>query len=89
MDWLRSYRPDLVPRYEELYAGGAYAPKEERQRLMRLVRNGTVPTLPSPVDDHRGVRRTGPQRERARPTSPAPEQPPRQRPPAPVQQALF
>ena len=24
MDWLRSYRPDLVPRYEELYARGAY-----------------------------------------------------------------
>ena len=22
-DWLRSYRPDLVPRYEELYARGA------------------------------------------------------------------
>ena len=27
MDWLRSYRPDLVPRYEELYARGAYAPR--------------------------------------------------------------
>ena len=24
MDWLRSYRPDLVPRYEQLYARGAY-----------------------------------------------------------------
>ena len=27
MDWLRSYRPDLVPRYESLYARGAYAPQ--------------------------------------------------------------
>ena len=25
-DWLRSQRPDLVPRYERLYARGAYAP---------------------------------------------------------------
>ena len=40
MDWLRSYRPDLVPRYESLYARGAYAPKAERERLARLVRAG-------------------------------------------------
>ena len=26
-DWLRSYRPDLVPRYERLYARGAYVPE--------------------------------------------------------------
>ena len=30
MDWLRTQRPDLVPRYEELYRRGAYAPREER-----------------------------------------------------------
>jgi DNA repair photolyase len=40
MDWLRSYRPDLVPRYEALYARGAYAPQAERDRLSRLVRAG-------------------------------------------------
>jgi DNA repair photolyase len=40
MDWLRSYRPDLVPRYEALYARGAYAPPAERDRLARLVRGG-------------------------------------------------
>jgi DNA repair photolyase len=40
MDWLRSYRPDLVPRYEELYARGAYAPKSERNRLAKLVWRG-------------------------------------------------
>ena len=38
MDWLRSQRPDLVPRYRELYRRGAYAPREERERLSRLVR---------------------------------------------------
>jgi len=38
MDWLRSYRPDLVPRYEELYARGAYAPAAERKRIAALVR---------------------------------------------------
>jgi DNA repair photolyase len=38
MDWLRAQRPDLVPRYEELYRRGAYAPREERARLSRMVR---------------------------------------------------
>ncbi len=40
MDWLRSQRPDLVERYEELYRRGAYAPKDERERLAKLVRRG-------------------------------------------------
>ena len=31
-DWLRQYRPDLVPRYEELYERGAYLPSAERTR---------------------------------------------------------
>jgi DNA repair photolyase len=38
MEWLRSYRPDLVDRYEELYARGAYAPRVEQERLLALVR---------------------------------------------------
>jgi DNA repair photolyase len=38
MDWLRVQRPDLIPRYEELYRRGAYAPREERERLSNLVR---------------------------------------------------
>ncbi len=38
MGWLRSQRPDLVPRYEKLYRRGAYAPREERARLAKLVR---------------------------------------------------
>jgi DNA repair photolyase len=40
-DWLRSQRPDLVPRYESLYARGAYAPAAERERLAKLVRPGS------------------------------------------------
>jgi DNA repair photolyase len=38
MEWLRAQRPDLVPRYQELYRRGAYAPREERERLSRMVR---------------------------------------------------
>jgi DNA repair photolyase len=37
-DWLRQYRPDLVPRYEELYARGAYMPSKERDRLAARAR---------------------------------------------------
>jgi DNA repair photolyase len=43
MDWLRTQRPDLVPRYNELYRRGAYAPREERDRLSRMVRRGGRP----------------------------------------------
>ncbi|MEA2222583.1 MAG: hypothetical protein QOH83_959 [Solirubrobacteraceae bacterium] len=43
MDWLRSYRPDLVPLYEQLYARGAYAPPDERRRLAALLRHPGVP----------------------------------------------
>ena len=34
-DWLRSYRPDLVPRYERLYARGAYVPDRDRRAIER------------------------------------------------------
>jgi DNA repair photolyase len=37
-DWLRENRPDLLPRYEELYRRGAYAPPEERRRLTAMVK---------------------------------------------------
>ncbi|HEY2638138.1 MAG TPA: radical SAM protein [Solirubrobacteraceae bacterium] len=43
MEWLRSYRPDLVARYDRLYARGAYAPKAERERLAALARSDTGP----------------------------------------------
>ena len=37
-DWLQEHRPDLLPRYRQLYRRGAYAPTEERRRLAQLVR---------------------------------------------------
>ncbi len=45
-DWLRQYRPDLVPQYEELYANGAYMRRPDRDRVSALVRyerNGSKP----------------------------------------------
>jgi DNA repair photolyase len=39
MEWLGSYRPDLVERYEELYARGAYVSRDESDRIQRLLRN--------------------------------------------------
>jgi DNA repair photolyase len=38
MSWLSAARPDLVPRYERLYDGRAYAPPAERKRIGALVR---------------------------------------------------
>jgi DNA repair photolyase len=39
-DWLRQYRPDLLPHYEALYARGAYLPRPEQERLSRMARSG-------------------------------------------------
>jgi DNA repair photolyase len=60
MGWLSDQRPDLVERYEQLYRSGAYAPREERERLSALVRGGgrrtpggfrrVRPSTPTPPD---------------------------------------
>ncbi len=42
-DWLKEHRPDLVPRYNNLYKRGAYAPLVERRRLGALVRGPDLP----------------------------------------------
>jgi DNA repair photolyase len=70
MEWLREQRPDLVPRYEELYRRGAYAPREERERLARMVRRAGTPSgfrpvsrpaaLASPVEAPPAESRTAP-----------------------------
>ena len=54
MGWLRTQRPDLVERYERLYSRGAYAPREECERLAGLVRRaGCTPggfrRVPAPI----------------------------------------
>ena len=47
-DWLRASRPDLLPRYEDLYRRGAYAPPEERRRLARLVSGSELDPAEAP-----------------------------------------
>jgi DNA repair photolyase len=51
-EWLEEHRPDLIPRYEKLYARGAYAPQAERDRLSALVKTGSrlgPPARPDPA----------------------------------------
>jgi DNA repair photolyase len=79
MDWLRSYRPDLVPRYERLYARGGYLPQSDLERYGAMIRGGPVSTRPTPWRDHRGNRRM-----QGKPVEAVVA-----RPPAPVQEALF
>jgi DNA repair photolyase len=74
-EWLRSYRPDLVPRYERLYARGAYVGKEERERIQALLRRG-------PAAATRSMSRSAPDEDPV--TMPRPR-PPRQ----PAQGRLF
>ncbi len=53
--WLREHRPDLIPRYEEIYARGAYAAADERKRLEALVRSSRRrPPPPRPKWSQRG-----------------------------------
>jgi DNA repair photolyase len=82
MDWLRSYRPDLVERYEELYARGAYLPRVEQERLGALVRRARSRTV--------GAFRREPGREYERPMRAGIPPPERPRPaPEPEQTKLF
>jgi DNA repair photolyase len=46
MQWLRTRRPELVGHYEEVYRRGAYAPREERERLAGLVRRRSTGRAP-------------------------------------------
>ena len=46
MEWLQSYRPDLVERYERLYGRGAYLPDPEQRRLQAMLRKGPARAAP-------------------------------------------
>jgi DNA repair photolyase len=78
-DWLRQHRPDLIPRYEELYDRGVYLPSDERERLSRMAKRGEGPPGrfrgrdPGPGREQRehGVRGAGRDRSR-RGRGPAP-----------------
>jgi DNA repair photolyase len=62
--WLKAKRPDLIPRYEQLYSRGAYLPTAERRRLSALV-NGwgsgrrQAASSAAPRDRTRGQRPQG------------------------------
>jgi hypothetical protein len=82
--WLREHRPDLLERYEALYAHGAYLRPVDRRKVER---DAGAPWAGSSYDDrlrHRGLRRGRPERPRAAPTTaPAVQKRP------PVQASLF
>jgi len=78
-DWLRAHRPDLIPRYEQLYARGAYAPPAERQRLQDLA---------TPPGGTSSPRRYVRDRDLVSATRRRPERAPPP-PPEPIQPALF
>jgi DNA repair photolyase len=73
MEWLRSYRPDLVERYERLYARGAYLPAAERDRLSGLLNAGQR-RRPRPFRRDPAERRHAAARRPAGPRAPRTEQ---------------
>jgi DNA repair photolyase len=76
-DWLRAHRPDLIPRYEQLYRRGAYMSPAERQRIQDLAAPPGRPSSPRRYMRDRDLA-SAPRRE------PQPEPPP-----PPSQPALF
>jgi DNA repair photolyase len=36
-EWMRAHRPDLMPRYEELYRNRSYVPSAEKKRIAAMV----------------------------------------------------
>ncbi|MEA2387094.1 MAG: hypothetical protein QOJ22_1268, partial [Thermoleophilaceae bacterium] len=74
MDWLRSYRPDLIPRYEQLYSRGAYAPAAEKNRMNALVKDTWARVAPDRPRKQRYVAPARPAPDRV----PEPAQAPRQ-----------
>jgi DNA repair photolyase len=87
LDWLASYRPDLLPHYERLYARGAYLPKAERERLSALLRGGARARRIGPFRRDPSDARPG-ERSRRMPADGRDERA-RPAPPAAVQEALF
>ena len=83
--WLKAKRPDLLPRYEQLYSGKrAYMRPEQRRQATRAVRGwGRSRTAKGRGEEGRGVLPTGGYSERAKPASSAGE------PPVSPQGSLF
>ncbi|MDX6725718.1 MAG: hypothetical protein QOK49_523 [Baekduia sp.] len=98
MEWLRSYRPDLVEHYEELYARGAYLQQPERDRIAGVLRAGGAPRVRpfrrDPADDRpleRALRQrpAGLRAARRPPRGSAAAGPAADRPQTPSQESLF
>ncbi len=61
-EWLEQHRPDLIPRYQQLYRRGAYMQPGERERLAAIVKGPDLPPgermrgriSPPPRDDRNG-----------------------------------
>lgn len=64
MRWLREHRPDLVPKYRELYGDRAYAPKEFQHEVAERVRG---------LSRRFGIGRSGGPREARRIREPGPD----------------
>jgi DNA repair photolyase len=77
-DWMRAHRPDLMPRYEELYRNRSYVPAAEKQRIAELV-DGVRPPRRKP-------RPAGRRPPRGRRVDPPPQQ---ERPAEDGQPTLF
>jgi DNA repair photolyase len=76
-EWLREHRPDLIERYEHLYAKGAYLSPAERRKLELAA--GAPWVRPDTVDPFRNRHRGG---RRPPPPKPLPVQ-------KPLQSTLF
>lgn len=77
MSWLAEAHPELVKRYQGLYAGGSYAPPAERKRIGKLVRSSNRSSDPRFSRRERLARQRAELRER------------REREEAPRQSSLF
>jgi hypothetical protein len=95
---LRSYRPDLVEHYEELYARGAYLQQPDRDRFAGLLRAGGAPGARpfrrDPADDRPleralRLRPSGLRSARRPPRGAVASGSPADRPATPSQESLF
>jgi DNA repair photolyase len=84
-DWLREHRPDLLGRYEELYAHGAYLRLADRRTIERAAGAPWAGWSYEQRTRHRGVPRRRPDRPRGGVATAAPAV--QKRPP--VQASLF
>jgi DNA repair photolyase len=81
--WMKEKRPDLLPKYEQLYKGRAYMRPEQRKQTTRAVRGWGSSRRKALTDRASSTKESG-----QRP-DPAPARPGRSDPGASTQRALF